>query len=46
MLLDRGTGRVGYLNNYIKSCNNKRVRLRGIYQCYTGSRWVREIPSI
>ena len=31
MLLDRGTGRVGYPINYNKSCNNKRVRLRGIY---------------
>ena len=46
MLLDRGTGRVGYLTKYIKSCNNKRVRLCGIYQCYTGSKWVREIRSI
>ena len=46
MLLDRGTGRVGYLINYIKSYNKKRVRLRGIYQSYTGSKWVREIRSI
>ena len=46
MQLDSGTGRIGYLINYIKSCNNKRVRLRGIYQWYTSSKWVREIPSI